>query len=66
MIMRLPLLLLCLLISACGQKGDLYLPDSTAQDNDETKTEESKDAEENKSGVGQIFTGTSQSCVLPA
>ncbi len=49
MIMRLPLLLLFLLISACGQKGDLYLPDSPVQDNAETQTEESEDVEEKKS-----------------
>ena len=38
--MRSLLLLFCLLLSACGQKGDLYLPDNQSGDNNETRAEE--------------------------
>jgi len=49
MIMRLPLLLFCLLLSACGQKGDLYLPESPAGDDNETQVEDTDKLEHEKS-----------------
>lgn len=49
MIMRLPLLLFCLLLSACGQKGDLYLPESPAGDDNETQAEDTDKLEHEKS-----------------
>lgn len=47
--MRLLLMLFCLLLCACGQKGDLYLPEETNGDSGEQQTEEPKKTRENKS-----------------
>ena len=46
--MRLLVLLFCLLICGCGQKGDLYLPDAGNTDSD-TQEEETEETRKNNS-----------------
>ncbi len=46
--MRLLLLLFCLLVCGCGQKGDLYLPDTATPESIEPQSEDAKDAKDAK------------------
>jgi len=47
--MRLILLLVCLFLSACGQKGDLYLPGQEVEENETVETAEKEDDKDKKS-----------------
>jgi predicted small lipoprotein YifL len=49
MIMRLPVLLLCLLMCGCGQRGDLYLPDPAPEDAASEAAQDEKKSGENES-----------------
>lgn len=47
--MRLILLLVYLLLTACGQKGDLYLPDPAEQSTEDAQAADTKKNKDKKS-----------------